>query len=291
MKLSRLATLAAISTMLSVSNAQSEPLMQIDSKFKNGTRTMHFEGQDLSAEVSVAPTAMFDVTFKGLPCERLSLPVRVVDDVRRLIRHRGVLIVEAGIRQYPNYSQFVLIDLGACKVKAVFDAYGARISPDESKIAFVRFYPLHFTESPDDQYHVADVDELVARHDSQRPLEEVGRRLLVSRTDLRTSANAGVAPESAHRLLSELTWSPDSRAVAFVDAHGAASAGLVLAHVSGGAPVVKRYRVAAPLAAHSAYQVQLPSAEGVSLQIVQQRIKAGSARQAIGLGTPETVPQ
>jgi hypothetical protein len=118
----------------------------------------------------------------------------------------------------------VVFDASGRRILGEFYGYGVTPSPDGRLLAYIRFYPMHFTAGTDDQVFVHDV----AADDGSLPGPSdadaaqtglaAGLQLRVDAGQPRKGANAEVPSASRHLLASRLFWDSTGSAVAFVQA-------------------------------------------------------------------------
>ncbi|TMH34874.1 MAG: hypothetical protein E6H58_05190 [Betaproteobacteria bacterium] len=189
-----------------------------------------------------------------------------------------------------------MIDLATLSVKTSFNAYYASLSPDSSKVAFVRFYPLHFTVNPEDQYYVVSFDDAGAAPVNRTgsatdPLEPAGIRILTVTGEQRDRANVNVPPDDAHQVLGNFTWSADGRVLGFVDGVGKHPPRLVTASFGGTKPEVKRYMVQSGIRPDGKLEIDLATPTSPALVRIQRQQGGVVSRALVNLGAPEVIPQ
>jgi len=91
----------------------------------------------------------------GANVGRVDLPVEMaqVDEIRRAVS--GKLVVRGMVNGAG--SEIAVVDVASAKLLDRFVCYLPSISPDGRYIAFIKFYPAHFTEGADDHYMLYDL--------------------------------------------------------------------------------------------------------------------------------------
>ncbi|WP_374562883.1 hypothetical protein [Ideonella sp.] len=151
---------------------------------------------------------------------------RDVERVDLMARHGDRLAIVNQL--FGGGAEVMVVDWKSGEVVDRFWCYAPSLSPDHSSIAFVRFYPTHFVNSPESQYRVYRLDRTPAQNRQSSkdqaagigsPAADLG--LAVYPTGRRAMRpNVEVPEAEAHQHMSTLVWSRDSKALAFVDAIG-----------------------------------------------------------------------
>ncbi|HEX5684522.1 MAG TPA: hypothetical protein VFY73_10870 [Ideonella sp.] len=158
-----------------------------------------------------------------------SREIQLSRDVERtevVARHGDRLVVINTL--FGGASEVLVVDWKEGRSIDRFWCYAPSLSPDNSSIAFVRFYPTHFVSGPESQYRVYRLDRtpeanrVYSKHqtaglghpasDLGQPVYPLGRRAL--------RQNVEVPEPDAHQHMSRVAWSDDSKAFAFIDAEG-----------------------------------------------------------------------
>lgn len=161
-----------------------------------------------------------------------------VQRVAAMRRHQARLVVLGRIAE-GGATEVCIVDLANGRVVDRFWGYDPAVSPDASMVAFVRFYPLHFTPGVESQYRLYRVGDTAAANRSYykgqaegigEAAADAGQPILAVEKDAHSRAprdNFQVPDAQAHEHLSQLAWSPDGSRVAVLDAQGKAIRALV----------------------------------------------------------------
>jgi len=180
--------------------------------------------------------------------DQLSLSIQTAEGARSVDLGDAIERVVA-IHRFDNKLIVLgrLADGGATEVRIVdftnghvvdkFWGYDPAVSPDASMIAFVRFYPLHFTDGVESQYRLyrlrasAEANRSYYRGQqagTEHEHADAGQPVFAHGKAQAPRANTGVADAQAHTHLSRLVWSADSRRFGVIDAHGKTVRALVM---------------------------------------------------------------
>jgi hypothetical protein len=154
------------------------------------------------------------------------LPAAVVR--ASLIFRDGESVVVLAAMHEPRLTCLIVVDLvSPTPVADCFYALDAAPSPDRLRVAFTRFYPLHFSSSPtEDQTFVFSTraalmfEEAPGRAglDAIAKLSaRVGSRILTDTGVRRDSPNVLLDGRSPRLLASDYAWSADGSVLAFVE--------------------------------------------------------------------------
>lgn len=167
--------------------------------------------------------------------------VELGDAVQRVLaihRFEGKLIVLGRLAD-GGATEVSIVDFATGRVADRFWAYDPAVSPDASMLAFVRFYPLHFTEGVESQYRLYRLRGTAETNRSfykgqqagiGHEHADAGQPIFADVKGAKGQApraNVGVANAQAHTHLSRLVWSADSSRVGVIDAHGKSVRALV----------------------------------------------------------------
>jgi hypothetical protein len=177
--------------------------------------------------------------------DRLSLAIQATADstaravelgeaVQRVLaihRFEGKLIVLGRLAD-GGATEVSIVDFTNGRLVDRFWGYDPAVSPDASMVAFVRFYPLHFTEGVESQYRLYRLRGTPEANRSFYKGQQAGTGHEHADTKgakgQAPRANIGVADAQAHTHLSRLVWSADSSRVGVIDAHGKSVKALVM---------------------------------------------------------------
>jgi hypothetical protein len=172
--------------------------------------------------------------------------VKLSDAVDRVqaIHRFGDRLVVLGRLGEGGATEVCIVEVSNGRIADRFWAYDPAVSPDGSMVAFVRFYPRHFSDGVESQYRLyrvgssSDADQAPA--DKNHARVDAGQPVFADAAQGRTPrANFGVADAVAHTHLSHLVWSADSSRFGVIDAHGKTVRALVWPVSAEGAPVAQ----------------------------------------------------
>jgi len=140
-----------------------------------------------------------------------------VDEIRA--GRNGKLVVRGMVNG--SGSEIVVIDTKSASVIDKFLCYLPSISPDGEYIAFIKFYPLHFSEGTDDHYMLYDLDKMPSEN---RPAdvppddwENVGVAFYPIGVANEPRDNVRIAEDSRHEGASRLFWISNGKELLFAD--------------------------------------------------------------------------
>ena len=266
-----------------------------------------------SAAPDAAPVSLHDSEVDARVDLSYGTPVMVLADGTRTQRIEIPLQIGAARRLYRDGTRLVFVGevegaAGAASGVAIFDLatrrfvdafYGYRVtpSPDGRLIAFVRFYPLHFTAGTEDQvfvYALTDpgcpVRNRAREIDPQSAFDIAGCQVRVDAAQRREAPNVGVDPQQAHVLASRLAWSIDGRTLVFVDRVGN-TLKLIAANVSPAPLSVRAFPVLDQVGEARELEIDEIAAARPVLYDVTRRPDAGRLQHRLLLGDPVSVAQ
>ncbi len=140
--------------------------------------------------------------------KRVALPDEIaqVENVRKVVGNK--LVVHGMING--SGSEIVIIDLSSARQVDKFVCYGPSVSPDGRYIAFIKFYPAHFSDGTDDHYMLYDLSLTPAENRPSGVGQDnwliAGRCVYPVGCGNRAGDNNGVPEESRHLSSSGLYW-------------------------------------------------------------------------------------
>jgi hypothetical protein len=210
---------------------------------KDGTRVTLLKNEPCATCTSGSRVILEMTAGRGAAPRRLVLdgPAQV-DDLYVVDATRALLVGQA----QSAVSEVVVIDPRSVRVVDRFLCLQPVISPDRTRIAYVKVFPLHFVEGVSAQYLVYDVTlpPSALRHPTVPVPEDLNSAPVPARVNVGVPVyppdsentphdNYRLPEGSQHSLRSAFFWSQDSRRVAFSDWVNA-SQWLVVADLSAG---------------------------------------------------------
>ncbi len=216
--------------------------------------------------VTLSQAGRADVVFE--------LP-HVLEQVSQLRTYKDRLIVE-GWMNSARAADVAVFDLNTRQMIDEFWCYDPVVSPDGSRIAFVKFYPSHFVDNWEDQEMVYQVDasprqnrpavpSTASETGSSKASIKVGWPIYPLAAAELGRSNSSVSGGDTHHKLSHFVWSADSRRVGFLDAQSG--------RVS---LIVNDTAALAPLANVSIYNPALSGTSAVALPALEDWCDARS---------------
>jgi hypothetical protein len=142
-----------------------------------------------------------------------------MEQVNEILRYNNRAVVIGMVNG--SVSEMVVLDLDHRSVIDEFLGFNPVVSPDGRFVAFIKFYPPHFVDGPDDHYMLYDVSKGPSEN---RPYgtyssDEMNVGLTMYPAGLGNSDgdNVGVPQTRAHHIAGEFFWSPDSQQLVFAD--------------------------------------------------------------------------
>lgn len=160
-----------------------------------------------------------------------STQVKLDTVIRRVVaihRHESRLVIVGKVAD-GGASEVCIVDWASGRIVDRFRAHDPSVSPDASMIAFVRFYPVHFTAGAESQYRLYRVGDTARanrsyyrdQYEDGNPVQaDAGEPIFVAAKGRVPRDNFDVEESDIHQHFSRLTWSEDSRRVGVIDAHG-----------------------------------------------------------------------
>lgn len=189
-----------------------------------------YADEDVQLRAIASPSerepVLISVVSQGGPERRVSLPPEIAQ-VHSILRSSAYAdkVIVTGWMNSALAVGVVVLDLRQLAVVDYFWAYHPTPSPNGRYLAFVKFFPSHFVEGPEDQYRLYDLALSPQKNrDSPAPMPgdpgpdpkvDVGLPLYPAAAALRD--NLGLTEEEAHHRASDFHWSADSLQLAFAD--------------------------------------------------------------------------
>ena len=117
--------------------------------------------------------------------------------------------------------EMTIIDLEKRAVLDHFLGFSPALSPNSRFVAYIKFYPPHFSDNPVDHYMIYDLGKSPSEN---RPASiggsdflNVGLTIYPIGVGNKDGDNVGVSEEGAHHAAGEFFWSADSQKLVFAD--------------------------------------------------------------------------